>query len=203
MIDGIGEYFKLSNNCDSPKIKIGKEIKKIDFFIEDNEELPKFYIMDNIEAEIESGETLQQEDDIENDIESNNEIIEIGDTQREKYFNTGLMFTNLGLISVFSFTRPFFNVCGYLYWIHALGQFMVTGALGYYTVTYIISDYQEKRNNHYIFIEGDIVWNIDVVKNLFSLAHLLVLFLLIGIGGGMLTTPIMIQVYVTRGSSSY
>ena len=101
MIDGIGEYFKLPNKCESQKIKIGREIKKIDFFIEDNEELPKFYIMDNIEAEIESEETLQQDDDI----ESNNEIIEIGDTQREKYFNTGLMFTNIALISVFSFIR--------------------------------------------------------------------------------------------------
>ena len=199
MIDGIGEYFKLPDNCDSPKIKIGKDIKTIEFVIEDNEELPKFYIMDNIEAEIESGETLQQEDDIEtdigNDIESNNEIVEIGDTQREKYFNTGLMFTNLGLISVFSFTRPFFNVCGYLYWIHAFGQFIVTGALGYYTVTYIISDYQEKRNNHYIFIEGDIVWNIDVVKKFILIGSFTgFVSTYIGIGGGMLTTPIMIQV---------
>lgn len=195
MIDGIGEYFKLPDKCESQKIKIGKEIKTIDFVTDSNDELPNLYIMDNIEAEIESGETLQQEDDIENDIESNNEIVKIGDTQRDKYFNTGLMFTNLGLISVFSFTRPFFNVCGYLYWIHAFGQFIVTGTLGYYTVTYIISDYQEKRNNHYIFIEGDIVWNIDVVKKFILIGSFTgFVSTYIGIGGGMLTTPIMIQV---------
>lgn len=195
MIDGIGEYFKLPDKCESQKIKIGKEIKTIDFVTDSNDELPNLYIMDNIEAEIESGETLQQEDDIGNDIESNNEIVLVGDTQREKYFNTGLMFTNLGLISVFSFTRPFFNVCGYLYWIHAFGQFIVTGALGYYTVTYIISDYQEKRNNHYIFIEGDIVWNIDVVKKFIFIGSFTgFVSTYIGIGGGMLTTPIMIQV---------
>lgn len=191
MIDGIGEYFKLPNEYDNQKIKIGKEIKKIDFIADSCEELPKLYILDNIEAEIESGETLQQEDDI----ESNNEIVQIGDTQREKYFNTGLMFTNLGFISVFSFTRPFFNVCGYLYWIHALGQFLVTGALGYYTITYIISDYQEKRNNHYIFIQGDIVWNMDVVKKFIFIGSFTgFVSTYIGIGGGMLTTPIMIQV---------
>ena len=191
MIDGIGEYFKLPNKCESQKIKIGREIKTIDFHIEEEEELPRYYVLDNIEAEIESEETLQEDDDI----ESNNEIIEIGDTQREKYFNTGLMFTNIGLISVFSFTRPFFNVCGYLYWIHALGQFLVTGALGYYTVTYIISDYQEKRNNHYIFIEGDIVWNMDVVKKFIFIGSFTgFVSTYIGIGGGMLTTPIMIQV---------
>ena len=191
MIDGIGEYFKLPNKCESQKIKIGKEIKKIDFIADSCEELPKLYILDNIEAEIESGETLQQEDDI----ESNSEIVQIGDTQREKYFNTGLMFTNLGFISIFSFTRPFFNVCGYLYWIHALGQFLVTGALGYYTITYIIFDYQEKRNNHYIFIEGDIVWNMDVVKKFIFIGSFTgFVSTYIGIGGGMLTTPIMIQV---------
>lgn len=191
MIDGIGEYFKLPDNCNIPKIKIGREIKSIDFVTDSSDELPKLYIMDNIQAEIESKEHLQQEDDI----ESNNEIIEIGDTQKEKYFNTGLMFTNIALISVFSFTRPFFNVCGYLYWIHVLGQFMVTSALGYYTVTYIISDYQEKRNNHYIFIEGDIVWNMDVVKKFIFIGSFTgFVSTYIGIGGGMLTTPIMIQV---------
>ena len=196
IIDGIGEYFKLTKEDEITKVKIGNDIKIITFVKEDDEELEQLYIIDNIESQVETEDALQLNENKRNIIGSlKNELIQVGDTQREKYFNTGLMFANVGCISIFSFTRQFFNVCDYLFWIHSLGQFFVTGALGYYTVTFIISDYQKKKQNHYIFIKGDIVWNKEVVRK-FILIGTFTGFVstYIGIGGGMMTTPIMIQV---------
>ena len=72
MIDGIGEYFKLPNKCESQKIKIGREIKTIDFHIEEEEELPRFYVFDNKKQKL-NQRNFTTSDDIEI-----NEIIEIG-----------------------------------------------------------------------------------------------------------------------------
>ena len=197
VIDGIGEYFKLEE-LKSRKLEIGNDIKTIEFIKESEEEYQTLYIMDNIEMVISTKPELETETNTDSsDIEKNciEKIEPYGDTQKDKYFNTFIMFSNIGIISIFSFTRPYYNVCEYLYWIHATGQFIVTGILGYYTITYIMTDYEKKKDNHYIFIEGDIVWNKEVVKNFILIGSFTgFVSTYIGIGGGMLTTPIMIQV---------
>ena len=106
-----------------------------------------------------------------------------------------MLFSNICTISIFSITRKFFQVCNYLYWIHSLGQFFICFLLGSYNIKYILEDYKFKKNNNYQFVKGDIQWNMKVIKK-FILIGTLTGFIstYIGIGGGMLTTPIMIHV---------
>ena len=178
MIDGIGEYFNL-NKIKNENLNIESEYVNIRSMNE-YEIIDEDVVIDGIE--------------LRNDLE-NNSVHFIGDTKKQKYYNTFLMFLNTGIIAVFSFTRKYFNVCNYLYWIHSFGQFIICILLGYYNINYLLEDYKNKKNNNYIFIDGDIHWNKKVVRK-FILIGTITGFVstYIGIGGGMLTTPIMIQV---------
>ncbi len=164
IIDGIGEYFKIEDLDNNE-----------DFIIDEEQHEPnnlQIVIYDGIEAPI-----------------------EYGDTPKEKYFNTLLMFSNLSFISVFSITRKYFNLCNYTYWIHTFGQLLVTSCIGYYTVKYILDDYKLKKNKNFKFINGDIEWNNNVISKFIFIGSVTgFVSTYIGIGGGMLTTPIMIQV---------
>ena len=183
VIDGIGEYFEL--NTLKKEILIGDEIETISFSPHPHDQTIELLVIDGI--------TVHPEE-----LENNTASVvpyAVGDTPRQKYYDTFLMFTNVGVVSIFSFTRQYFQVCNYTYWIHALGQFSITGALGYYSVTYIMKDYQDKRINKYVFIDGDIVWTQEVVMKFIFIGTVTgFVSTYIGIGGGMLTTPIMIQV---------
>ena len=165
IIDGIGEYFKIED-LENNNFVINDEENNID---EEN-----MIVFDGIEANV---------------------ILEEGDNEKQKYFNTFLMFFNISMISIFSITRQYFSICNYFYWIHSFGQFFVTLLLGGYTINYIITDHKRKKDNNFIFINGDIEWSNNVI-NKFALIGSLTGFVstYIGIGGGMLTTPIMIQV---------
>ena len=165
IIDGIGEYFKLED-LDNNNFVINDDNNNLN---NDN-----MIVFDGIEANV---------------------IIEEGDNNKQKYFNTFLMFSNISIISIFSFTRKYFTICNYFYWLHTLGQFIVTCTLANYTIKYIIKDYKRKKNSNFLFINGDIEWSKDVIKK-FTLIGSFTGFIstYIGIGGGMLTTPIMIQV---------
>ena len=128
------------------------------------------------------------------DIELNIDDKREGDTNKSKYINTFMICANIGIVSIFSITRNHLYICGYIYWLHAFGQFIVIGVLSYYTILYIKNDYNDKKLTNYAFIDGDISWtNITIIK--FALIGSCVGFVstYIGIGGGMLTTPIMIQ----------
>ena len=178
IIDGIGEYFKLS---EIKKLIIGEDI---DIQISPNGDDP--VIIDNIEVRIQTDDEKE---------EHNESIEKYGDSQRDKYYCTGIMGFNIGILSIFSITREFFNVCTYTYWLHVAGQFITTCGLGYYTINYIITDYNKKRNSQYIFIKGDIVWDDNIIKNFILIGSFTgFISTYIGIGGGMLITPIMIQV---------
>ena len=177
IIDGIGEYFKLS---EIKKLIIGDDID-IEFSQNDDESI----IIDNMEVRIKNSD----------ENEKNEQIEKYGDKQYDKYYCTSLMGFNIGILSIFSITREFFNVCAYTYWLHVAGQFITTCGLGYYTINYIITDYNKKRNSQYIFIKGDIVWNYDVIQKFILIGSLTgFISTYIGIGGGMLITPIMIHV---------
>lgn len=177
VIDGIGEYFKLS---EIKKLIIGEDIELQ--FISNNDD--ECVVVDNIELKIQN-----------NNSNTNKNFEKIGDKQIDKYFCTGLMGLNIGILSIFSITRKYYNVCTYSYWLHVLGQFITTCGLGYYTVHYIITDYNKKRNSQYIFIKGDIVWNNEIIKKFIIIGSLTgFISTYVGIGGGMLITPIMIQV---------
>jgi len=130
MIDGIGEYFninKVKNENSNIEIEFNNIRKNNNY-----EMIEQDVVIDGIE--------LMNRNDIEN-----NSVKYIGDLRRHKYFNTFLMFLNTSIISVFSYTRKYFNVCNYLYWVHSFGQFLVCGLLGYYTINYLIDDYRNKK----------------------------------------------------------
>jgi uncharacterized membrane protein YfcA len=168
VVDGIGEYFSIHPK-QHPQSSICGESTDID--IHDESKI----------------------DDI--NLEDQTNTIEHGDSKSQQYFDTLLIFVNVGTISIFSITRSYFKVCEITYWVHVLGQFLATGLLGYYSVSYIMSDYNKKRENKYIFIDGDIVWNRDVVQKFVMIGSVTgFVSTYIGIGGGMLTTPIMITV---------
>lgn len=165
IIDGIGEYFKIEDLENNDNFIIGGEE-------EEKKNNLEIIVYDGIEAPI-----------------------EFGDNQKEKYFNTFLMFFNLGIISIFSFTRKYFEICNYFYWLHVTGQFLITTGLGYITINYILDDHKKKKNNNFIFINGDINWNYNIIYKFLMIGSLTgFISTYIGIGGGMLTTPIMIQV---------
>tara|TARA_E500000178_G_C17030331_1_gene760247 strand:+ start:386 stop:1654 length:1269 start_codon:yes stop_codon:yes gene_type:complete len=176
VIDGIGEYFKTSEI--KRKLVIGEHVE-MQLIRQDDDSV----IFDNIEVTIHNEENYPD-----------NLIEKYGDKQIDKYYCTALMGFNIGVLSIFSITRKYFNVCTYPYWLHAFGQFITTCGLGYLTIQYIISDYNKKRNNRFIFIKGDIVWNKEVIKK-FTFIGSITGFIstYIGIGGGMLITPIMIS----------
>ena len=46
-----------------------------------------------------------------------NAVIEEGDNKKQKYFNTFLMFSNISIISIFSFTRKYFKICKKLFFV--------------------------------------------------------------------------------------
>ena len=178
VIDGIGQYFKQEKL--NPSITIGEEITSYRYQ-NDNTNDMEMLIIDGIPCNV-----------IDTSEETTN--IEItGDTLQQKYFDTALMFANIGIVSIFSFTRTFFSICNYYYWIHVSGQLIVVGGMGYYTISYIIKDYNDKRTNNYSFIKGDIVWNYNVATRFIFIGSITgFVSTYIGIGGGMLTTPIMI-----------
>ena len=164
IIDGIAEYFKIED--------LENNNFSIDFEHNNDENNYEIIVFDGIEAPIEKG-----------------------DTQLKKYFNTFLIFFNLSIISIFSITRRYFNICNYSYWIHTFGQFICTIILGYNTINHIITEYKKNKENNFVFIQGDINWTNNVINKFIIIGSLTgFISTYIGIGGGMLTTPIMIQV---------
>ena len=62
-------------------------------------------------------------------------------------------------------------------------------------IKYVEYDYAKKRESNYVFLEGDIVWNKEnIIKFVLIASFTGMLSTYMGIGGGMLITPIMIQV---------
>ena len=135
------------------------------------------------------GEYIRDED-----IESVTNEERIGDDFKDKMKNTGLMLLNVSTVSIFSITRSYFDICHGYYWIHSIGQFGIVSTLLYYNIKYILNDYEYKKENDYIFLKGDISWNNETIIKYISIGSITgFVSSYIGIGGGMLTTPIMIQ----------
>lgn len=130
--------------------------------------------------------------------ENRNELIENnhhGDTMKNQLLRSFFLFLSIAVISAFSITRTLVPKCQSLYWINIVGQIIVMLIIGFKVSIYIMSDYIIKREHNYIFLEGDIVWdkyNISKFIGIGTITGFLSTYM--GIGGGMLITPIMIQV---------
>ena len=128
------------------------------------------------------------------DIEEATQTDGEGDNLLDKIKKTILQLGVILLISIFSITRSYINKCTLWYWLQILLQFVVINIIGYLIVKYISRDYEEKRKNNYIFLKGDIVWNQkNIIKFIIVGSVTGILSTYMGIGGGMLTTPVMIN----------
>ena len=126
--------------------------------------------------------------------ENRNNNLGEGDTLNDKIFKTFIIFLSILVISIFSITRSLISKCSLFYWVQIFGQFFTIGIIGLYIIKYIENDYEIKKQNNYIFLEGDIVWNNKNITRFIVIASLTgILSTYMGIGGGMLITPIMIQ----------
>ena len=119
----------------------------------------------------------------------------VGDSLSEKIKKTLIIFFTIIVISIFCILRSFNDRCSLINIANILVQFIILGIISYYIINYIKKDYENKRLNNYIFLEGDIIWNNSNIFKFIIIASLTgVLSTYMGIGGGMLITPIMIQV---------
>jgi len=130
-----------------------------------------------------------------------NEIFEAGriegegDKECNKYTETLILFVTILIIAIFSLTRILLNKCSTWYWLQILLQFIVVSTIGYFIIKYVSNDYETKKNNNYIFLKGDIVWSkSNIIKFVLIGSITGILSTYMGIGGGMLTTPVMIDV---------
>ena len=118
-----------------------------------------------------------------------------GDTLNDKLIKTGIIFLSILIISIFSITRSLIDKCSLYYWIHTVSQFFIVGIIGFLIIKYLANDYEKKRQNNYIFLEGDIIWKKENITKFILIATVTgALSTYMGIGGGMLITPIMMQV---------
>ena len=131
------------------------------------------------------------------DIE-NNQLIEqsvLDDTFSHQMYKMLILFFLILIISIFSITRSFINKCSLFFWGHIILQICTVSILGMIIINYIKQNYNNKRNSQYAFIKGDLVWNnTNIYKFIFIASITGLLSTYLGIGGGMLTTPVMMNV---------
>tara|TARA_B100001248_G_C27397682_1_gene466893 strand:- start:2851 stop:4104 length:1254 start_codon:yes stop_codon:yes gene_type:complete len=165
---------------------ISKAIKvflKENIYLEDENKY-KLVMIDGI------GEYFDNEEFI--NLENDNQV---GDSFYEQIIKCSFLLLIIILISVFSITRNLIDKCSSFYWLQILLQFIIVGLLGYMTTIYISNDYNNKKNLNFAFLKGDIVWdNKNIIKFVIIASITGFLSTYMGIGGGMLVTPIMIQV---------
>ena len=119
----------------------------------------------------------------------------IGDTLSDKIKKTLILFFTIVVISTFCILRTLNDKCSLNNIVNIICQFILVGIISYFIIYYIKKDYENKRLNNYIFLEGDIIWNNkNIIKFIIISSLTGVLSTYMGIGGGMLITPIMIQV---------
>lgn len=119
----------------------------------------------------------------------------IGDSLLDKIKKTLIIFFTIIVISTFCISRSFYDKCSLVNISNIMLQFLVVGIISYFIIFYIKKDYENKRLNNYIFLEGDIIWNNTNITKFIIISSLTgILSTYMGIGGGMLITPIMIQV---------
>lgn len=119
----------------------------------------------------------------------------VGDTYFSQIFKMSLQFFSILIVAVFSITRKLIDKCSVFFWLQIVLQFISVGFIGFAVIKYVEYDYAKKRDSNYVFLEGDIVWNKEnIIKFVLIASFTGMLSTYMGIGGGMLITPIMIQV---------
>jgi uncharacterized membrane protein YfcA len=118
----------------------------------------------------------------------------IGDSIHTKHFKTCLCVGTTLILASFSIGRSYLYTCGYTYWILVCIQFILISCIGYYIANYILTTYNTQRNTNYLFLPCDIVWDQKNINRFIGIGTITgVLSSYMGIGGGMMITPVMIE----------
>jgi uncharacterized membrane protein YfcA len=118
-----------------------------------------------------------------------------GDTLFNKNVNSLICFSSILILGTFSYFRSEYTICNHNYYYFIGGQFLFIGIYGFGISSYLKKTYENKKNNDYVFLQGDIVWNNkSIVKFIIIGSFTGFLSTYMGIGGGMLITPIMFNV---------
>lgn len=123
-----------------------------------------------------------------------NNISKNGDKQRDinKYLII-LLFSPL-IIGIFSITRKYIELCSSNYYIQVSIQFLLVLIIGFFSGKFILFDYNKKININYYFVRGDIIWNLNkIIKMAFFGTIIGIMTSFIGIGGGLIVNPLLLQ----------
>lgn len=143
-------------------------------------------IIDNIEATIPMTDT--------NNNNNGNEMRD-GETKWDVIKNLAYSITGFSLITFFTFVRKTYDDDDGYGWAIYLVQLFIIGLFGYTTCEHIKSIYLLKKKEKFNFVEGDIDWSIkeSFLKYIVSASFVGMFSTLLGIGGGMIMNPIMIN----------
>ena len=118
-----------------------------------------------------------------------------GDTLLAKNTNSFICFSSILILGTFSYFRDDYTFCDLNFYYHIAIQFLFISLYGYGISSYLIKSYENKKKNNYVFVKGDIVWNKHSVAKFIVIGTFTgFLSTYMGIGGGMLITPIMFNV---------
>ncbi len=158
--------------------------KAIGYFRKKDVKDSMLIIIDNIEATIPVTDTNNNNRD--------------GETKWDVIKNLAYSITGFSLITFFTFVRKTYEDDGDYGWAIYLVQLFVIGLFGYTTCEHIKSIYMLKKKEKFNFVEGDIDWSIkeSFLKYIVSASFVGMLSTLLGIGGGMIMNPIMINLNV-------
>ncbi len=146
------------------------------------QELPVSLIyIDGLEIEVESADYRLAISDYQGD-EENNKYIYL--------FYTFIMF--FGLASMSMIRNYFLSVCSNEYWIYVTGQIVITTFIGLFVISKVLHINNDRIDNNYHFLDTDIKYNQDNIFKIVGISIITgIISTFLGIGGGMIMTPIL------------
>ena len=116
-----------------------------------------------------------------------------GDDDCDKYLYLFYVILTFSFLAIFSIIRNYFiKVCSVEYWSYLTGQILLTTLIGIFIIYKVININKDRISNNYHFLESDIEYtnfNLFKIVSIATITGILSTFL--GIGGGMIMTPIL------------
>ena len=116
-----------------------------------------------------------------------------GDNEIDKYIYLSYILTIFGILSAVSIIRnQFLSVCSNQYWIYITAQIIITTLLGVIVIYKVLSINKERIDNNYHFLDTDIEYNQNNIFKIIGVSTFTgIVSTFLGIGGGMIMTPIL------------
>ena len=109
----------------------------------------------------------------------------------DRYFNLFLIIISVLLVGLFGFREKFDNT-SLEYWLMIGGNIIVLGIMCLLSGLYLTKQYKKRKENRFVFVSSDIVWNKNNILSLGCLSSIAgILSTWLGLGGSSLITPIL------------